>query len=208
MPGSTIDEILNRLHTLQAELEREIDELLNEKSQQFQYTLERGRVRFTQGMLALQRHRKTGLWSYLRQAPIGHLLSAPVIYSLIVPFAMLDLMVTFYQQICFRIYRIPRVTRGDYIAIDRQQLAYLNIIEKLNCTYCAYANGLIEYIREIAARTEKYWCPIKHARRTRDPHRLVNGFIDYGDADNYHERFRELRVEIARLKKRAGNSKD
>lgn len=199
MPSSTIDELLERLHNLEAELEQEIDALLQEKRKQFQYTLEQGRVRFEQGMKVLQRHQKTRLWTYLRGAKLGHLLSAPVIYGLFIPFVLIDASVSLYQHICFRIYNIPLVQRKDYIAIDRQQLAYLNIIEKINCTYCGYINGLIEYVREVGAKTEQYWCPVKHARRTRDPHRLVSGFVDYGDAENYKQRLLVLREEITKI---------
>jgi hypothetical protein len=42
-----------------------------------------------------------------------------------------------------------RVERRDYIAFDRGRLAYLNWAEALNCAYCAYANGVIVYVREI-----------------------------------------------------------
>jgi hypothetical protein len=78
------------------------------------------------------------------------------------------------------------------LIIDRQQLAYLNIFQKINCIYCGYGNGLIEYVREIAARTEQYWCPIKHARRTPDPHHLVEKFVDYGDAEAFEARLEAL----------------
>ncbi|MEN8132050.1 MAG: hypothetical protein ABFS45_18105 [Pseudomonadota bacterium] len=201
MPGSPIDEILNRLHALQAELEGEIDRLLSEKRERFRYNLEQGRVRFERGMQALQRRQKVGVWAYLRTARLGHLFTAPVIYSALIPFALLDATVTFYQHVRFPVYGIPRVNRADYFTIDRQHLAYLNAIEKINCAYCGYSNGLIEYVREISARTEQYWCPIKHARRTPDPHRLVVRFVDYGDADTYKARLRELRSEIAILEK-------
>jgi hypothetical protein len=40
---------------------------------------------------------------------------------------------------------------------DRTHLAYLNLVEKINCAYCSYGNGLAAYLREIAARTEQYW---------------------------------------------------
>ncbi len=203
MPSSPIDDILHRLHTLQAELEREIDQLLDEKRQLFHYTLEQGKVRFEQGMRALQRHQKVGIWTYLRAARLGHLLTAPVIYGVFIPFVLLDIIATLYQHICFRVYGIPRVVRRDYLVIDRQHLAYLNAIQKLNCIYCGYGGGLIEYVREIAARTEQYWCPIKHARRTPDPHRLVERFVDYGDADAYTARLKALRQEIATLEKTA-----
>jgi len=196
MHGSPMDDFLNRLHALEAELEAEIDRLLKEKRQLFRYTLERGRVRFENGMRVLHRHQREGLWAYLRTARLGHLLTAPVIYSLLIPFVALDIMVTLYQHICFRVYGISRVARMDYFVIDRHHLAYLNAIEKLNCVYCGYASGLIEYVREISARTEKYWCPIKHARRTPDPHRLVERFVDFGDADAYKARLRDLQKEI------------
>ena len=66
--------------------------------------------------------------------------------------------------------------------IDRHRLAYLNAIEKANCVYCGYANGLLAYVREVTARTEQYWCPIRHARPIRAPHRHYQRFFDYGDA--------------------------
>lgn len=206
MFNSQIDDILVRLHELQEELEQEIDQLLSEKREQFRYTLEQGKVRFEQGVRALQSHQKLDVLPYLRAARLGHILSAPVIYSLIVPFVLLDITVSFYQQVCFRVYGIPRVARGDYFVIDRQHLAYLNAIEKFNCIYCGYCNGLIEYTREISARTEQYWCPIKHARRTPDPHRLVERFVDYGDADTYRDRLRSIQKEIATSNKTATQS--
>ena len=197
MLSSRIDDILSRLHELQAELESEIDRLLSEKRELFRYTLEQGKVRFEQSMRALQQRQKVGVWAYLRTAQLGHVLTAPVIYSLIVPFVLLDIGVTTYQHICFRVYGIPRVLRVEYFVIDRQHLAYLNAIEKFNCIYCGYINGLIEYVREISARTEQYWCPIKHARRTPDPHRRVGQFVDYGDAEAYRDRLQELQKEVA-----------
>jgi len=196
MPDSTIDNILESLHSLQAELETEIDKLLQEKRKQFQYTLVKGKVRFNREVRKLQRRYKIGSIKYLAGAKLGHILSAPVIYSLFFPLILLDIMVTLYQHICFRVYGIQRVKRSDYIVIDRQHLAYLNLIEKMNCSYCGYANGLIEYTREVGARTEQYWCPIKHSRRTPEPHQLSGQFVDYGDADEYKKRLDELRQQI------------
>ncbi len=196
MSDSTIDNILERLHALQAELETEIDELMKQNRRQFQYTLDKGKVHFDQKIRKLQRRYKTGSIRYLAGARLGHILSAPVIYSLFIPFILLDIMVTLYQHICFRVYGINRVKRSDYILIDRQHLAYLNLIEKINCTYCGYGNGLIEYTREVAARTEPYWGPIKHSRRTPEPHQLTENFIDYGDANEYKKRLEELRRKL------------
>lgn len=120
-------------------------------------------------------------------------MTAPIIYTLIIPIALLDLSVTFYQAVCFPLYGISKVRRRDYMVFDRHHLAYLNGIEKLNCTYCSYANGLIAYVREVAARTEQYWCPIKHAERISDAHDRYPEFVDFGDAEAYHGRARQLR---------------
>ena len=87
-----------------------------------------------------------------------------------------------YQAVCFPVYGIPKVARKDYLIFDRRYLAYLNGLEKFNCAYCSYANGLIGYVREIASRTEAYWCPIKHARRVVNAHPRYSSFADFGDA--------------------------
>ena len=112
---------------------------------------------------------------------------SPLVYALIVPLVFLDLCVTLFQAICFPVYGIPRVTRSEFIVIDRHHLAYLNGIEKLNCAYCGYANGLLAYTRAIAGRAEEHWCPIKHARRTKGQHRQYFRFADYGDAEKYRQ---------------------
>ena len=112
--------------------------------------------------------------------------------------ALLDTWVTIYQWVCFPIYGIARVPRRHYFVIDRHKLAYLNAIEKVNCTFCSYANGLLAYVREVAARTEQYWCPIKHARPLAVPHTRYHLFFDYGDAEGYRRGLVTLRRTLPR----------
>jgi len=81
------------------------------------------------------------------------LVTAPAIYLLVLPLALLDLGVCLYQFVCFPVWGMARVRRSDYVVIDRHQLAYLNGVQKLNCAYCEYANGLIAFVREVAGRT-------------------------------------------------------
>jgi hypothetical protein len=146
----------------------------------------------------LQRRQRIGLWRYIGSATAATALTAPVIYSLLLAFALLDAWVTVYQAICFRAWRVKRVRRRDFFAIDRHKLAYLNELEKLNCLYCSYANGVIAYVREVAARTEQYWCPIRHARRVRGSHERYDTFVAYGDAASYRTRLESLRQMIQR----------
>ncbi len=197
MAQTKLDAILQQLRSLQAQLDKEVERVLKEKRDLFHYSLEKGRIRFEEGIRKLQRSRRTGLWRYFREARLRHILTAPAIYSLIVPFVLLDIAITVYQQVCFRAYGIPRVPRSDFIVIDRHYLAYLNIIEKMNCMFCGYANGLIAYTREIASRTEQFWCPIKHARDIRDPHARVGAYADYGDPDTYPRKLKALRAAIS-----------
>jgi hypothetical protein len=136
------------------------------------------------------------LLRFLRESSIPNALTAPLIFSMLVPIALLDLWITVYQRICFPIYGVARVRRSTYIVIDRHHLAYLNGIEKLNCVYCGYANGLFAYVREIAGRTEEYWCPIRHAKRVRAPHAHYHDFVDYGDAEGYRRQLPVLRKAL------------
>jgi hypothetical protein len=175
--------LTEKIHELEAELEAE----LAKRRAELRVGMERGRAFFEEEVLRRHRELKTRLSAYLLNARPMVVLTAPVIYSLIVPFVLLDLFVTVYQAVCFPAYGIPKVRRSDYLVFDRGHLAYLNALEKLNCAYCSYANGLIAYVREIAGRTEQHWCPIKHARRAIGAHPRYATFEDYGDAEGYRK---------------------
>jgi hypothetical protein len=163
---------------------------------QWRYRIEARRVRFEREVRLAHQRLKQSIPRFLRESSVLNLLTAPVIYSMIVPIALLDLWVSLYQAMCFRAYGIALVRRSTYIVIDRHHLAYLNTIEKLNCVYCGYANGVVAYVREVAGRTEQYWCPIRHAKRLRAPHAQYRQFIDYGDAEGYRRRLIPLRNEV------------
>lgn len=186
---SRFDELRARLWELEQELETEAERLRVE----FAERLAAGGDRLRASQKALRQR----LWPYLRDARPAHLLTAPVIYGLIVPLAALDLALTVFQHVCFRAWGIDRVRRRPFFAYDRHRLDYLNIIEKLNCNYCAYANGLIAYAREVAGRTEQYWCPVRHAARVNAPHRQYRQFVPYGDGEAYQ---RELPILRRRLR--------
>jgi hypothetical protein len=191
MSGRT-DDLLDQITGLERQLEHE----LNRARSRFKYRIDAGRVRFERDVRALHRRAKQSIPAFLTESSLLNLLTAPIIYSLIIPIAVLDFWITAYQAICFRAYGIPRVRRSAYVVIDRQHLSYLNTIEKLNCVYCGYANGVFAYVREIAGRTEQYWCPIRHAKRVRAPHTHYRHFVDYGDADGYRRRLIPLRDEL------------
>jgi len=189
-----IKELLEKLEKLEDELREE----LRQQSEQFQYQLEGTRVRFDRAVTDTHLKLKTGLLSWFQAASWRNILSTPFIYSVLVPLAFLDLAVTLFQVVCFRLYQIPKVRRSKYIVLDRQYLSYLNGIEKFNCVYCGYANGVISYAREVTSRTEQYWCPIKHARAIPGAHRRYNQFLEYGDGEDLETRLDRYREELRR----------
>lgn len=132
-------------------------------------------------------HRQT-TWSYLKGTSWPVLLTLPVIYGALLPALLLDGYVSLYQVLCCRIYGIPRTKRADYLVLDRAKLPYLNWMEKLGCCYCSYFNGLIAYVQEIAGRTEQRFCPIKHKQDPKTRHARYDTFLNYGDADGYHQK--------------------
>lgn len=134
-----------------------------------------------------------GLWHYIRHSRRAVALAAPLIYAGWVPFLLLDLFLSVYQAVCFPIFGIPKVRRRDFIVFDRGRLRYLNMLERINCVYCSYANGLAAYFTEIAGRTEQHWCPIKHSRHPVAQHSRYPRFLPFGDARTYHKRLEEVR---------------
>lgn len=139
------------------------------------------------------RHR---LFRWIETYRPQNFITGPIIYSMILPLLFLDLCVTIYQATCFPIYRITKVKRSDYIVFDRQQLQYLNLFQKFHCTYCAYGNGLIAYVEEIAARTEQYFCPIKHGRKVLGTHAHYKRFLEFGEASEYATKLENFRSDL------------
>lgn len=115
---------------------------------------------------------------------LRHLLAAPFIYMMIIPLLILDLFLEVYHRVCFPLYGFEYIVRSKYIKIDRHRLNYLTGLEKINCAYCGYANGLMHYASMIAAETERYWCGIKHKRKEgfQEPSHH-EGFLPYGDEE-------------------------
>ncbi len=187
-----IDRLFARLHALEDAIEQRLDA----HRAGLRYRLAKGRAVFDAEVAQLHRRLRIGLLRYLREAPWRHVLVAPVIYAVVVPIALLDLSLTVYQLACFPAWGIRRVVRGEHVVLDRHRLDYLNAIEKLNCLYCGYANGVLSFAREIAGRTEQFWCPIRHATAIRGAHAQYREFVDHGDAEGYRAQLEELRGKL------------
>ncbi|WP_273149355.1 hypothetical protein [Methylophaga thiooxydans] len=191
---SRIEQLLQQIRQLEEELLIE----LNQRSQVIGFTIKGKRVKFERSIRLAHKRLKYGVWRWLFGIRPINIITAPIIYAMIVPLVLIDVLVSFYQYTCFPIYGISRVKRGQYIVFDRHHLSFLNFFERLHCLYCSYGNGVVAYIREILARTEQYFCPIKHARKVLGTHERYYQFIEYGDATDYHQRLQQFRKSLAK----------
>ena len=190
--SSRIDDLTARI----AHLEREVEAEVGRAREVWNYRIDLGRVRFERDVRLAHDRLKQNVPAFIRDSRPLNVLGAPVTYSLVAPIALLDLWASVYQFLCFPLFGMARVHRSKYIVIDRHHLAYLNAIEKLNCVYCGYVNGVFAYVREVAGRTEQHWCPIRHAKRVATPHVRYHEFVDYGDAKGYHRELPMLRAKL------------
>lgn len=179
-------------------LEDELQKAVAAQEDRFSYQIKDRRIIFEQTIKDAHQRVKLGVFRWFLTVRPQNFVTMPIIYGMAIPLILFDLCVTLYQLSCFPIYGIARVKRANHIVIDHQHLAYLNVIEKVHCIYCSYAVGMLGYAGEITARTEQYFCPIKHAQKILHKHSRYDRFLDYGDADDLHGKIEALRTELAR----------
>jgi hypothetical protein len=168
-----------------------LGEEMAQQEKDITYEIQNGYVRFEKEVLDKQKENMKNLLAWFRDIPLLHLLASPLVYAMVIPAILFDIILFVYQQVIFRIFKFKFIKRSDYILFDRQYLGYLNSIEKLNCLYCSYFNGLMQYASVIAGRTELYFCPIKHAKKVAYQHDYYDEFFRY--ADEYQKKLEELR---------------
>jgi hypothetical protein len=181
----TIREILLKIEKLNGDLREEYDRLAKE----YGFSWSQKKVIFLDEFRKRNQKFRFPAWKYVIPTNIRHFLSIPFIYGMIFPTIFLDIFLTIFQWTAFSLYRIPKVKRSEYIIYDRRFLDYLNIIQKINCLYCSYVNGVFAYAVEVGARTERYWCPIKAAHKPRFTHGWYKDFADYGNPEDWSLKF-------------------
>ena len=186
------DKIKEMIEEIEA-MKEKLGEEIAQHEKDISYEIQNGYVRFEKEVLDKQKKNMKNLLVWFRDIPLLHLLVSPLVYAMIIPAIFFDIILFVYQQVIFRIFKFKFIKRSDYILFDRQYLAYLNSIEKLNCLYCTYFNGLMQYAAAIAGRTELYFCPIKHAKKVAYKHDYYDKFFSYGDEEKYQEKLETLR---------------
>ena len=171
-----------------AELEGQLEQKhLQMRQHKANYKLEGRDVIFDETTKLEHEAQRSDMFRYWRNMTFRTRTSGWFVYFMIIPFAFMDLSVTIFQAVCFWAWNVPKAKRADYVFIDRQHLKYLNGLERFNCLFCGYANGVAAFTMEVTARTEKHWCPIKHASKVPLKHPYYADFMDYGDAKAWKE---------------------
>jgi len=184
-----IREIVEEIEAMKLKLAEEIAQ----QESHISYEIKNGYVTFEKEVLARQKENMKNLLTWFGEVPLLHFLAAPIIYGMILPAILFDVLLFVFQQVAFRIFKFTFIKRSDYMHFDHQYLGYLNPIEKLNCLYCSYFNGLMLYASAIAGRTELFFCPIKHAKKVLSQHNYYDEFLSYGDEEEYQKKLKELR---------------
>ncbi len=187
---SQFKKLTEQIEALNKALSREYARM----AEKYGFSIKKRTVTFLKEFRERNKKFRIPAWKYVVPTDVRHFISMPFIYVMIVPALILDLFVTIYNLIALPLYHIPRVKRGEYIVYDRRFLSYLNIIQKINCLYCSYVNGLFAYSSEIGARTERYWCPIKAAHKPLAYHSWYGDFADYGNPREWEEKFNDSKV--------------
>jgi len=177
-------------------LEVELNAAMQEHGERLRYRIKGKRVVFEKSVRDAQRRVKLSVLRWIVTEHPQNFITMPIIYGMAAPMLVLDLFLFFYQWTCFSVYGIHKVKRADYFVLDHRHLAYLNFFEKGHCMYCSYAVGLMAYATEIIARTEQYFCPIKHAGKILSAHTRYAHFLAYGEEENYHEKLEAFRKQL------------
>jgi len=172
----------SQINKILADINKKKQELLLEYTklkQKYGFSIIWRKIIFNKDTKKINKTYKKSILDSILWARIMEILSAPFIYTMIIPAIILDIFLFIFQNTYFRLCWVPLVKRHDYIEYDRRKLDYLNVIQKINCLFCSYVNWLFSYAVEIAWRAERYWCPIKHAKRINWWHDWEPDFADY-----------------------------
>jgi hypothetical protein len=187
--NSKIEKMMEEIEEMKQKLRTEIDK----EEKKIRFEIKNGAVIFERDILSAQKAHMKALRTWFRETPFIQFLSAPIIYGMVIPAVILDIALFLYKIVVGKVFDIKFAERKAYIVFDRQYLGYLNIIEKFNCMYCSYFNGLMHYATAIAGRTELYFCPIRHAKKVAYEHPYYDKFFRYAEGESYQERLKTLR---------------
>jgi hypothetical protein len=106
-----IRDLLSRMK----ELDEQLQDALHKQPTEVLYQITGQKVRFKKTVREGHRKLKMNLFRWFWGSQLRNVLSAPFIYGIFLPFALLDLCLLVYQAACFPLYGIAKVPRSRYI---------------------------------------------------------------------------------------------
>ncbi len=96
-----IRELIEEIDAMKLKLAKEIDK----QESHISYEIKNGYVTFEKEVLAKQRENMKNLLSWFREVPLLHFLTSPLIYAMVIPAIIFDVLLFVYQQIAFRVFK-------------------------------------------------------------------------------------------------------
>ena len=100
-----MNESIQRLLSEITRLEDELAAVINEQQEKLHYRIDGSKIRFEENLRRIHHELKTGVFAWLRKSEWRNVVTAPFIYSMIIPFVALDIFLTVYQGICLPLLR-------------------------------------------------------------------------------------------------------
>ncbi len=131
-----VDTLFERVLTQQRNRLRSLDALRRRMTARLDVEMRRLYAKRSFALVVLQRReslkrQKVGVLRKMIQngivTDLKYLISAPIIYSVVIPTVLLHIILEVYHQTCFRLYGIPLVSPQDYFVFDRRHLPYQHI---------------------------------------------------------------------------------
>ena len=114
-----LEAIIEEIKKLEKQLVLEIEK----KEEEFFYKIKGKKVYFDPKIKRYQKTLATRIYSYIVNTSLLNLLTVPIIWFCLLPALFMDVVVSVYQFICFRVYGIPEVKRSEYMVMDRHSLS-------------------------------------------------------------------------------------
>jgi len=97
-----IKEMIEEIEALKLKLGEEIAQ----QERHITYEIQNGYVQFEKEVLDKQKENMKNLLAWFRDIPLLHLLASPLVYGMLIPAILFDIILFIYQQVAFRIFTL------------------------------------------------------------------------------------------------------
>ena len=109
--NETIKNMIADIEAMKAKLGEEIEK----HEAHLSYEIKNGYVAFEDDIIEKQQENMKSLWQWFTETPLLHLLSSPVVYMMVFPAMLLDVMLFIYTNVVSRVFKFDFLPRNAYV---------------------------------------------------------------------------------------------